>query len=379
MQLNLDATPAAPASPSRSRLYAPAALLALTILFAAGGCPTQTGENIDTGSNSTFSDATPIKFDNSNRLTFSGAISDRNDLDVYDLGTLAPGDEISVDVQTTSGSLDPVAAVFNEAGEVQAINDDRDDAGGNLNPAFDFVLRDAAGTFYLAIAPYQDGSRTATGEYKVTVAIKRGVGVPAAQQQIVFLDWDGGQNITIPNVGTYDLPVFDAAQVGLPSSQTTALKRQVETVVRERYSGFNLLVTSSDAGAPPAADHATVYFGGSDPLAFAISEKIDEYNADKADASIVYTSSFRSAGTFATTPTFNQMANALGNTVSHEVGHLLGLVHTADCSDMMDTTCTNDRILGDQQFSTAKLDSSVFPFGVQNETQLLSWILGLGF
>jgi hypothetical protein len=71
------------------------------------------------------------------------------------------------------------------------------------------------------------------------------------------------------------------------------------------------------------------------------------------------------------------MAEALGNTVAHEVGHLLGLVHTADCNDLMDTSCFNDRILSAQQFSTAPIDKSIFPFGYQPELEILSWLIGL--
>jgi hypothetical protein len=55
---------------------------------------------------------------------------------------------------------------------------------------------------------------------------------------------------------------------------------------------------------------------------------------------------------------------------------LLGLVHTADCADLMDTRCTNDSILVPQQFGTAVLDHSVFSLGLQNELELLDWILG---
>jgi hypothetical protein len=70
------------------------------------------------------------------------------------------------------------------------------------------------------------------------------------------------------------------------------------------------------------------------------------------------------------------MAQAVGNTVAHELGHLLGLVHTADCEDLMDTSCGNDSILVPQHFGTALLDRSVFPLGLQNEAELLDWILG---
>ncbi len=75
-------------------------------------------------------------------------------------------------------------------------------------------------------------------------------------------------------------------------------------------------------------------------------------------------------------PNLAQMATAIGNTVAHETGHLLGLVHTRSCSDLMDTTCANDRILSPQQFTRAQLDISVFPFGFLPETDYLTWVLG---
>ena len=64
-------------------------------------------------------------------------------------------------------------------------------------------------------------------------------------------------------------------------------------------------------------------------------------------------------------------------TVAHWIGHLLGMVHTHECPDLMDTSCVNDRLLVPQQFSTAPIDGSVLPFGQQPERDLLTWILGL--
>jgi len=43
----------------------------------------------------------------------------------------------------------------------------------------------------------------------------------------------------------------------------------------------------------------------------------------------------------------------------------------------MDTTCYNERILSPQWFGTAALDDSIFPFGLQNAPEILSWLLGL--
>jgi hypothetical protein len=304
---------------------------------------------------------------------YRGTISSADQVAWFELGTLYAGDRLTVDVQRVAGNLDPVAAIFDSRNEIVAYNDDRTPDSSDLNPRIDILMPGPTDTYYLGIIAYP-GTRT-TGDYLVTVQVQRQAGALRPRTQIVYLDWRGGSNITIPNVGVFQLPPFSATQVGLPAEQTAALKRRVQEIVRERYAQYNLLVLSSDDGPPPDEPHSTVYFGSRDASAFAISEEIDTFNADPADDAIVFTESF--AGVFHFRPTLEQMAQALGNTVAHEVGHLLGLVHTADCNELMDTTCYNERILSPQWFGTAALDDSIFPFGLQNAPEILSWLLGL--
>jgi len=356
-----------------------AAIVLLPVLCA--GCPFPPRDQnknsgppaLDIDGNNTLATATALPLGSTGELVFRGAIDGPDDIDIFQLGVLSPGDGIFVDVQRLTGDLDPTAAIFDSREYLVAFNDDRRPDSSDLNPLIDIVLPGDEGAYYLGIIAYP-GERT-TGQYQATVRITRAVGLPAPQGQIVFLDWDGGHNIVIPNVGTYDLPPFSAVDVGLPASMTAALKDRVQQIVEERYRGFDLLVLNSDDDTEPTTPHSTVYFGDSSAQAFAISEQIDTFNSDPSDKAIVYTRSYRSA--FVSTPSFEEMAQALGNTVAHEVGHLLGLVHTADCDDLMDTTCANERILYPQQFSTAPLDSSVWPFGYQSAVEILSWVLGL--
>lgn len=367
----------------RRRLYrnlTAGLVLPLTVLCC--GCPfgvptTSDGATSSASNNSTddssLATANSVQLDSTGRVQFTNTIADGNDIDVYDLGILSPGDRIVADVQRTSGSLDPVAAVFNADQELVDFNDDRTPDGSNLNPLIDFIVRGTEGSYYLGIVAYPgSGGR---GNYQVTVQITRSVGVPSPEGQVVFLEWRGGTNLVVPNVGVFNLPAFSATDVGFPASQSLTLKDRVQQIVKARYAGYNMTVLSSDHNAEPNTPHSIVYFGGNNLQAFAISQQIDSYNEDQTDKAIIFVEGFQ--GSFSHTPSFEEMAQAIGNTVAHELGHLLGLVHTADCSDMMDTSCDNDRILSAQSFSTAKLDTSVFPFGVQPEVDLLTWVLGL--
>lgn len=336
-----------------------------------GGCPTAIdAKPTDTSNNSTLDSAAPLDLSSGGADLTSTRIAG-SDVDFFALGELSAGDRLIVDVQTASGDLDAVAAIFDSNADLFTLNDDRV-PDSNLNPLIDAVIR-ADGTYFVAVSPFSGGGTS--GTYKLSVTLTKGFGIATPQQQLVFFDWLGGSGITIPNVGTFNLPPFDAAQVGLSSGDTTTLKALVEATVANRYAGYNITFKSSDRDPVPTTPHSTVYFGSFNRQAFAISEEVDTLNADPTDDAIIFTESFN--GAFSSVPTLDQMGTAMGNTTAHEIGHLLGLVHTSDASEIMDTTGGNNSILTPQKFGTAPIDASVFPFGFQDATELLSWILGL--
>ena len=312
-----------------------------------------------------------LTFDSDGKADLTASKIGGSSVAFFKIGDLSAGDRIVVDVRTASGDLDPVAGIFDANENIIAFNDDRVIDGSNLNPLIDIVLR-ANDSIFVGVTPFP-GAGT-SGTYRVIVNITRNVGVPTPTGQTVFFNWAGGNNITVANVGTFDLNPFSAVDVGLSSGVTTQLKNRVEAIVAERYAGLNIRFLSSDRDARPSTAHTTVHFGGFNRAAFAISEQIDTFNEDQSDDTIVFTESFN--GAFSRLPGLESMATAIGNTTAHEIGHLLGLIHTKQASDLMDTTGGNDSILANQEFERAPLDDSVFPTGFQDSAELLAWILG---
>jgi hypothetical protein len=354
------------------------AVLGLLLVLCPGGCPLGTqvsggATSLDETGNDTFATATTITFDSQGRAQITGTIESMKDADIYDLGVLAPGDRLSIDVQTTSGDLDPMAAVFDQREYLLAFNDDRTPDTSNLNPLIDVIVHGDEGRFYLGVVPYVGSG--STGDYSADVQITRAVGILDPEPQIVYLNWAGGESIRIENVGVFNVDPFDAADLGPYAGQTAQLKDSIQDLIADAYQGFDLVLLNSDDHTQPADPHSTVYFGGHERSAFAVAEQIDTFNADQTDNAIVFTDSFRNA--FSITPSLEQMAVAVGNTTAHEIGHLLGLVHTKDCVGLMDTTCSNDSLLREQAFKLSPLDQSTFPVGMQNALELIEWAIGL--
>ncbi len=72
----------------------------------------------------------------------------------------------------------------------------------------------------------------------------------------------------------------------------------------------------------------------------------------------------------------DEMGIMIGNVGSHELGHLLGLYHTREPHDVMDTTGTAWELAENQRFDRAALEPSVFPVGMENSPMLLRDTVG---
>lgn len=347
--------------------------LVVGLFLAVSGCDTGNGLTTLPGGpiGGTFATATILTLEQNKSANLSASLSG-DKADVYALGPVGPGDRIIVSVKPANGSpLDPVIGIFDSNEELFALNDDVDFEAGLIESAVDEVVTTANSKFFLAVSKFSSGN--AGGAYTGTVEIRRSDPIPPRPIQVLILDFNGG-TVTIPSEGTITVGAFDAANIDPTYSGLTAqIKATIAATVRSNFSGYGITVLTTDDAGLPASNFSTMLFGGFSQTKFGIAENVDQGNRDCCDDGIVYTDDFDKP--FATRPSADGIAIAIGNVASHEAGHLLGLNHTADILDLMDTTGTASTLLGDQNFKTAPLSTSIFPMGKQNGPAMLARVI----
>lgn len=370
-----------------------AAVLLTILIEGCGGSvtilpdTTGSGGNLDSSLTSTlgkepndfFSQAIATVFDSQGAAELLGTVAVAGDLDIYSLGTLAPGDRVIIDAATAGSELDISIGVFDDQERLVYTNDDRGGPADRfLDSYIDWVVRHA-GTEYYLVATHSAfaGQGTFTGTYTIDVSVTSGSPVPQPKSQTIVLDFDGAfvDSLTL---GSITIPAFDAGAISpVYATDTQTIKDMIRATFVQNFARFNVtILTTDDSPLPDESTVSMIHFGGFDNATFGIAENVDLYNVDFCDDAIVFSESF-ATNMFSMIPTAVEMGIAIGNVGSHEAGHLLGLNHVDDDRALMDDKSAADAFLSDQEYIEAPVSSDVIRIGTQDAALLLSEIVGL--
>ncbi|MCK5603086.1 cadherin-like domain-containing protein, partial [Candidatus Pacearchaeota archaeon] len=190
--------------------------------------------------------------------------------------------------------------------------------GGRTDP-------DEIAVFLDGFLPINQLAATKVGETQI---IMPDPGVDNFEGQIVYLDFDGEQDVTYNGpvvIEGIDIPEFSSSAVGLPG-QESAIISQILYAIEQVFQGTGVLFTTTKPESN--ASFSTIFVGG-DGSEFSqygrfvgLAEKIDIGNQDSNDKAFAFTENI--LGEYADSSSF---AVVLTDLITHETGHLLGYVH----------------------------------------------------
>ena len=320
----------------------------------------------ETDSNNLLELAEPVErsFD---PQVISGRISGAGDVDVYDLGPVVPGDRVLVSV-TADATLNGAIALFDDLGSTLLVNDHRNVYLGAHGPFIDVTIRRASEACLVAITSTPGFS--SEGAYLLGASIQFQSPIPEPNPDVILLDFGGARNVKVGSRPTIDVPSFDAADISDDYlGMTETMVAHIIDRVRHDFAGFDVTILSTTEGTRSTATMSRIYFGVFDSALLGVAEGVDEYNATEGQEAMVFTDTFEAF--MQLNPSVSEMAQAIANVASHEIGHLLGLVHTDDPEDLMDVTASLRQLMRDQNFEDAPIYQAVFPVGNQDSVQML--------
>ncbi len=336
---------------------------------------------VASGSSNVFPSAEPATMPAIGTITINGAISSSGDVNLYMLGSAVAGDRIVIEVTGHNG-LNTVAALFDGYGDLIDANDDRSYYAGLVDPYIARVIREDTSNLYLGIAVpsavhfASPSGRYETGSYSIRVDREVSAAVAEPQRQVVYLDFAGGDSVQI---GLEPIEVMQPFSTAAISSRLAGDREYIIGLLvdhmRQDFAAHDVVLVDGRYNADPTEPHSTLFFGNYNANYLGLADNVDTGNAYLEQEAIIYSDDLALFESLQ--PSAEEIALALANIASHEMGHLLGLEHSAEAGDLMATAATAQQILEiNAAFDRTLLLDSVFPTGWQNGTHLLQLNVG---
>jgi len=338
------------------------------IVFSAGCTPSiPIPENTiivdENESNANFALAQTLPLSASTPVKINGSFSGLTDTDVFLLGSLQAGQKIDVDLRGTSmmTQTDAAFGLFDENQDVAYI--EQNTLSGSTDTPFSLIVR-KSGNYYLGL--YGQAGREFP--YSALVSLES-CQVPTPTNQIVYLNYDGAVGVTIGS--DYFGQVLPFTNFGY-STTAKQLAAQVTDLIRKDFTGLDITILSSFESPIPSDPHSTVHISSNEDSFFGLADSVDWYNADHTDNAIIFAGLLDNSNL-----SQDQFIIATANVAAHELGHLVGLAHTDDDTELMDIQTPLNGLTRLQDFHRAPLARDEFPIGTQDSIELLQFALGL--
>ena len=334
----------------------------------------------DGNNNSIFDAAQPATLPADGEFVIQGDIDSLGDIDIYALGPAARGDKITVDVSGNNG-INTVVALFDANRSIIDANDDRSYYGGLLDPFVMITLRSDTPMLYVGIALssgqyFTSDQGRKTDSYSIKLTRRPAQNVPDQKNQLVWLDFEGGDSVQISQQPVEVMRPFSAEAIShRHAGKTDFIANLAVEYMRRDLAGFNVTLVSSKEAPEPTDPHTTLFFGNQNSSFLGLADSVDTFNAIPVQEAIIYTEDL--ADWEGMSPSAESTAMAIANIAAHELGHLLGLEHTDESGDLMAIARSASQVLNiDAVYRQAALEGGVFPVGLQDSYATLLQNIG---